>query len=227
MRHAPFVALIFAALGSAAPAARAEWLVLLGGKRIATEGPWTLKGDLLTVHETSGRILTVGTSSVDTAACLKANGGSLRIEAIAVPPPAGAPVVKPEVLSPSAGPPRASSAPRDSAPPEGSARAGSASGGAKRPAAAGAAGVAGGDSAAAVSGTASGRPPKDDHLTAAKVARQARMQHELRYKQIVDGCARMFIVDRRGFQSCVDAQMQAPATPRPPAAKARSAPGGS
>jgi hypothetical protein len=217
MRHALSVALFLAVLGAAAPAARAEWLVLVGGKRIETEGPWTLKGDLLTVHETSGRILSVGTSTVDTAACLKANGGSLRIEAVSVPPPPGAPVVKPEVISPSARPTHRTSR----QPPARTGSAGSTAGpagtadtaAAKAPAAAGAAGAA---TDPAVSATAAGKPPRDDRLTAAKLARQARLERELRYQQIVDGCARMFIVDRAGFRRCVDAQTKAPPAPQPP-----------
>jgi hypothetical protein len=254
MRHALSVAFLFAVLGAAAPAAWAEWLVLAGGKRIETEGPWTLKGDLLTVHETSGRILTVGTSTVDTAACLKANGGSLRIEAISVAPPPGAPIVKPEIVSPTARPPRARRAtgnagssassgtpgnsgtlgtPGNPGTPgarSGSATdtAGAASGTAKPPATPGGGATAASSTAKppATSGAGAGRSPAAAGTaagtaasTAAKQSQQAQLQRELRYKQIVDGCARMFIVDRAGFQRCIDAQTKAPpaAAVQPPA----------
>jgi hypothetical protein len=49
----------------------------------------------------------------------------------------------------------------------------------------------------------------DERLAAAKQARQIQMQRELRHKQIVDGCARMFIVDRAGYRHCVEVQTQA------------------
>jgi hypothetical protein len=193
MRHALPVALVVAVLGVAAPAARADWLVLVGGKKIETEGPWILKGDLLTVHDRTGRIVAVGTRTVDTAACLKANGGSLRIEAVAVAPPPGAPVVKPEAASPSGrpGPSQPPGSPSSPNPPK----------------------------AVPNSTAVSGQPPRDDRLAAAKLARQAQLQRELRYKQIVDGCERMFIVDRAGFQHCVAVQTKAP--PASPAAPSR------
>jgi hypothetical protein len=203
MRHALSVVVVLAVLDLAAPAARADWLVLVGGKRIETEGPWTLKGDLLTVHERTGRILTVSTRTVDAAACLKANGGSLRIEAVSVPPPPGAPVVKPEVISPSARPltphpaaaPIPTTAPAPPIPPI---------------------------PVASNNGTAaSAKPPRDDRAAAAKLARQAQLQRELRYKQIVDGCERMFIVDRAGFQHCVAVQTKAPPAPAPQPAPSR------
>ncbi|MBV8199865.1 MAG: hypothetical protein JOZ15_04500, partial [Acidobacteria bacterium] len=92
MRPALPAVLLLVVLGASLPAAEAEWLVLVGGKKIQTEGAWSLKGDLLTVHEITGRIVTVSTSTVDAEACLKLNGGSLRIDAVATPPPPGAPV---------------------------------------------------------------------------------------------------------------------------------------
>src|SRR5579864_1867865 len=110
MRPALSAAILLATLGAAVPAAEAEWLVLVGGKKIQTEGAWTLKGDLLTVHETTGRILTVGTSTVDAAACLRLNGGSLRIESVSTPPPPGAPVARPDIAPAAPAAPAAASA---------------------------------------------------------------------------------------------------------------------
>jgi hypothetical protein len=202
MRSALRVALWLAALGAVAPAVRADWLVLVGGKRIKTEGAWTLKGDLLTVHETSGRILTVGTSTVDTAACLKANGGKLRLETVAVPMPAAGPQgpdIRPQGAPPARGDAYGSGA--DTA------------------------GATGPSAPAATGNAATGRSPRDDRLVAAKAARQARLQRELRYKQIFDGCTHMFIADRAGFERCVDSQTKVPsappraATPRVPPAQ--------
>jgi hypothetical protein len=200
---APLLA-VLTVLGSSLPAAEAEWLVLVGGKKIQTEGPWSLKGDLLTVHETTGRILTVGTNTVDAAACLKLNGGSLRIEAIAVAPPPGAPVSKPEVAPP---PPAGATTTVKPAKGHGP--------NAQAPASAPAAGTAAPGSGAAA--TAAAPAGIDAAAAARKQARQAQLQRELRYKQIVDGCAHMFVVDRAGFQRCVDAQTKAsPPPPSPP-----------
>jgi hypothetical protein len=200
MRPALPAALLLVVLGNSLPA-DADWLVLVGGKKIQTEGPWTLKGDLLTVHEITGRIVTVGTNTVDAAACLKLNGGSLRIEAIAVAPPPGAPVSKPEV---------------DAVPPAGATRTAKTARPAKGKASTKAAAGAGQATSANVAGTASpatpasgaATPAGEDRSAAAK-AKQAQLQRELRYKQIVDGCSRMFIVDRAGFQHCVDVQTKA------------------
>jgi hypothetical protein len=223
MRPALRVALFLAALGVAAPAARADWLVLVGGKRIKTEGVWTLKGDLLTVHETSGRILTVGTSTVDTAACLRVNGGKLRIETVAVPMPAAGPVgseVPPQV---SGAPPARGDAHEPSAGPAPGGTAGTATGAVagapsgQAPAAAATPTDRAGANAAA-GNAATGKPPRDDRLSAAKLARQARLQRELLYKQIVDGCTHMFILDRVGFQRCVGSQIKVPGAPTPPPA---------
>ncbi len=154
-------------------AAAASWLVLVGGKRIQTEGAWTLKGDLLTVHETTGRILTVATSTVDAAACRKLNDASLRIEAVPVAPLSGAVVTLPSI-------PAIASAGATPPPVRRAAAAGAAPGG------------------------------KAATMTA-KQARQAQLRRELRYKQIVDGCAQLFIVDQVDFKRCVEVQTRAPA----------------
>ncbi|HYL05485.1 MAG TPA: hypothetical protein VE075_05570 [Thermoanaerobaculia bacterium] len=193
MRPALSAALLLAVLGTALPAAEAEWLVLVGGKKIQTEGPWTLKGDLLTVHETTGRILTVGTSTVDAAACLKLNGGALRIESITTAPPPGAPVTKPDLAPAASTGGTAKPAPPKAHVPNGPSAPNGPNGPNKGAAPAAAPPPAGGD-----------------RVAAAKQAKQARLQRELRYKQIVDGCARMFVVDRVGFQHCVDSQTKAP-----------------
>jgi hypothetical protein len=214
MRSALPAALLLVVLGTALPA-EAEWLVLVGGKKIQTEGPWTLKGDLLTVHETTGRILTVATNTVDAAACLKVNGGSLRIEAIATPAPPGAPVTKPEVApvtkpetapASAAGPPRGDAAAK---PAKGKAPAkGAAASAQATPTAPAASGTPAAGAAAPTPGPAAA-PAGADRVAAAKQAKQAQLQRELRHKQIVDGCATMFIVDRAGFQHCVDVQTKA------------------
>jgi hypothetical protein len=206
MRSALPAALLLAVLGTALPA-EAEWLVLVGGKKIQTEGPWTLKGDLLTVHEVTGRILTVGTNTVDAAACLKVNGANLRIEAIATPPPPGAPVTKPETAPASAaGPPRGDAAAK---PAKGKAPAkGAAAGAQATPPAAGAPATSASGAATPTSGPAAAAASAD-RIAAAKQAKQAQLQRELRYKQIVDGCSTMFVVDRVGFQHCVDVQTKA------------------
>jgi hypothetical protein len=237
MRLAHCRVLLLAVLGAAAtlPDAEADWLVLVGGKRIETEGPWTLKGDLLTVHETSGRILAVGTNTVDAMACLKLNHGVLHIETIPLATPVGAPVTRPQ-MRPGAGatsaipapvpPAAATAATAAPARPAGAAASAAAAGqpaaapgggGKRSPAAASgkpAAGAA--DAAGSAAPSANGQPPpavdaakaQADREKAAKEARQAQLQRELRYKKIVDGCARMFVVDRAGFKRCVDSQTQ-------------------
>ena len=172
MKPALPAVLLLALLGGAVAlprAAAASWLVLVGGKRIQTEGAWTLKGDLLTVHETTGRILTVATSTVDAAACRKLNDASLRIEAVPVAPLSGAVVTLPPI-------PAIASA--GATPPP-----------VRR--------------AAAPGGKAA--------TMTAKQARQAQLRRELRYKQIVDGCAQLFIVDQVDFKRCVEVQTRAAA----------------
>jgi hypothetical protein len=197
------LALMGLGLGAATPVA-ADWLVLIGGKRIRTEGPWTLKGDLLTVHETSGRILAVATHIVDAQACLAANGGVLRIQAIPGALPQGTPLSKPRIAPAPAGDPAAPAglakpaSPATPAPSAGSApRAGSA---APAPPAGTGAGKA--QPAPAAAGAETGR------AAAAKRARQAQLLRELRYREIVEGCSRMFVIDRAGFQRCLQIQTQ-------------------
>jgi hypothetical protein len=220
-------ALLAVLLGAGPPPAAAEWLILQGGKKIETEGPWSLKGDLLTVHETTGRILTVAVTTVDAAACLKRNAGKLRIQASAAelpngimprgrqiwPAPAPNPAVPGSAILSEAIAGNVAAAPGEASPtPSG---AGSRSGTATRTGAAAsggaqaAAGTRAGAAAAAGQGTGGGPPqsaaPADD-VKARKQARQAQMERDLRYHRIVEGCARMFIIDRAGFQRCVQAQ---------------------
>ena len=185
MRPLLVLALLSALLGAAASPLRADWLILVGGKKIATEGPWSLKGDLLTVHETSGRILTVATSTVDAAACLKANAGNLHVQVIPTAPPPGSPLAKPRIApaSPAPAPPNSAADP----------------GRAARPAAA---------------PVAKAKAP-EEHAAARKLsARQAQLLRDQRHQQIMDGCARMFVVDRAGYERCVQAQTQAAPPPR-------------
>jgi len=238
MRPARCRVLLLAVLGAAAtlPDARADWLVLVGGKRIETEGPWILKGDLLTVHETSGRILAVATGTVDALACLKLNHGVLHIETIPLPMPVGSPVTRPPTrpgsgaasAMPAPVPPAAATA--APARPAGAAAAAAgvagqpaavAGGGRARPSPAAAAGKPAAGAAPAASSpapAANGQPPPAaDAATAqaareraAKTARQAQLRRELLYKKVVDGCTRMFIVDQAGFRRCVDSQTQGP-----------------
>jgi hypothetical protein len=54
-------------------AAMADSLVLKGGKKIDTAGPWVTRGNIVTVHETSGRAQTLTLSIIDFDATLKAN----------------------------------------------------------------------------------------------------------------------------------------------------------
>jgi hypothetical protein len=51
----------------------ADWLVLRGGKQIETEGPWALKGNLLSIREPGGRPKTILLSIIDYDATLHAN----------------------------------------------------------------------------------------------------------------------------------------------------------
>jgi len=223
MRPALSAAILLAALGAAVPAAEAEWLVLVGGKKIQTEGPWTLKGDLLTVHETTGRILTVGTSTVDAAACLRLNGGSLRIESVSTPPPPGAPVARSEIAPAAPAAPAAAGAAARPATAAAKGRIAKApgkgapsstplaTGGATAATTAAATKAAATPSSGPAASPAKSQPAGGDAgAAAAKQARQAQLQREMLYKQIVDGCAHMFVVDRVGFQRCVDAQTKSP-----------------
>ena len=208
MRPLLVLALLSALLGAAASPLRADWLILVGGKKIATEGPWSLKGDLLTVHETSGRILTVATSTVDAAACLKANAGSLHVQVIPTAPPPGSPLAKPRIApaSPAPAPPNSVADPGHAARPGADAS----SHPAARPPTAPAAGAP----AAPPALVAKAKAP-DEQAAARKLsARQAQLLRDQRRQQIVDGCARMFVVDRTGYERCVQTQTQA--APPPP-----------
>jgi hypothetical protein len=77
-----------------AAAAGADCLVLRGGKRIDTIGPWTVRGTLIMVHDTTRRALTMTLAVIDFDATLKAN----------------APGAKPPQPARSASQPRASAA---------------------------------------------------------------------------------------------------------------------
>jgi hypothetical protein len=210
MRPLLVLALLSALLGAAASPLRADWLILVGGKRIATEGPWSLKGDLLTVHETSGRILTVATSTVDAAACLKANAGSLHVQVIPTAPPPGSPLAKPRIAP--ASPALVPVPPSSVADPGHAARTGADASNhpAAKPPTAPAAG------AAAAPPALVAKPKAHEEQAAARKlsARQAQLLRDQRRKQIVDGCARMFVVDRAGYERCVQTQTQA--APPPP-----------
>jgi hypothetical protein len=245
MRPLLVLALLSSLLGAAASPLRADWLVLIGGKRIATEGPWSLKGDLLTVHETSGRILTVATSTVDADACLKANGGALHVQVVPTAPAPGSPLTKPRIdPAPSGAPaPRnpatvpgrtalpdrlgavAAGAPpaKPAAAAAGAATAGAPASGQPTPGAPAPGAPAPGAPAAGAPAapTAPGAPvaaaaPKaktpEERAAAQKLAaKQAQMKRDQRRQQIVAGCARMFVVDKAGFDRCVQTQTQAQA----------------
>jgi hypothetical protein len=194
-RSVLFLALL--GIAAATSPAAADWLVLVGGKRIRTEGPWTLKGDLLTVHDTSGRIIAVATHIVDAQACLAANRGILHIQAVPGALPQGTPLSRPRIAAAPAGDPASPTglakpaspaAPVADAPPAASA--------APAPPATAAIGAV----------TGAGKAAEADRAAAAKRAKQAQLLRELRYRQIVDGCSRMFAVDRAGFQRCLQIQ---------------------
>ena len=52
------------------------------------------------------------------------------------------------------------------------------------------------------------------HPAARKLsARQAQLLRDQRRQQIVDSCARMFVVDRAGYERCVQTQAQAAPAP--------------
>jgi hypothetical protein len=51
----------------------ADALVLRGGKKIETSGPWITRGNIVTVHEITGRAQTLILSIIDFEATLKAN----------------------------------------------------------------------------------------------------------------------------------------------------------
>jgi len=54
-------------------AALADCLILKGGKKIDTAGPWVTRGNIVTVHEVTGRAQTLTLSIIDFDATLKAN----------------------------------------------------------------------------------------------------------------------------------------------------------
>ena len=213
MRPLLVLALLSALLGAAASPLRADWLVLVGGKKIATEGPWSLKGDLLTVHETSGRILTVATSTVDAASCLKANAGSLHVQVIPTAPAPGSPLTKPRIapaVSPAPVPPSPAADPGRAARPGADAS----SHPAAKPAAAPAAGAPAGPAVPAAPVAKAKAQEEQAAATRKLSARQAQLLRDQRRQQIVDGCARMFVVDRAGYDRCVQTQTQAAPPPR-------------
>jgi hypothetical protein len=53
--------------------AGADWLVLRGGKKIETAGPWKVRNDLIVVHEATGRTQALTFEVVDFPATLQAN----------------------------------------------------------------------------------------------------------------------------------------------------------
>ena len=53
--------------------AYADCLILRNGKRIDTSGPWVTRGNIVTVHDTTGRAETLTLSVIDFDASLKAN----------------------------------------------------------------------------------------------------------------------------------------------------------
>jgi hypothetical protein len=213
MRPLLVLALLSALLGAAASPLRADWLILVGGKKIATEGPWSLKGDLLTVHETSGRILTVATSTVDAAACLKANAGNLHIQVIPIAPAPGSPLSKPRI-APAASPAPAPAVPAADAGRAARPAADASSHPAAKPAAAPAAGAPAAGAPAAAGPVAKAKAPEEQAAAHKLSARQAQLLRDQRHQQIVDGCARMFVVDRAGYDRCVQTQTQAAPPPR-------------
>jgi hypothetical protein len=170
--------------------AHAEVLILTGGKKIQTEGPWVLKGDLLTVHEVSGKTTTVSTSIVDSAACKRINGDNLRITTIPVA----------DGVTPMSG--RQIWPVRSNAPPPTANRAIPVPGGAGGAVPSAANSAAAAPHATAATGSAASQDPKARTLTS-----QQRLRREAAYQRIVAGCTQMFVLDRDGFQHCVDTQM--------------------
>lgn len=53
--------------------AGADWMVLRGGKRIETAGPWKVRDNLIVVHEATGRTQALTFEIVDFPATLQAN----------------------------------------------------------------------------------------------------------------------------------------------------------
>jgi hypothetical protein len=53
--------------------AGADWMVLRGGKKIETAGPWKVRNDLIVVHEATGRTQALTFEIVDFPATLQAN----------------------------------------------------------------------------------------------------------------------------------------------------------
>jgi hypothetical protein len=70
LRRATFLMLLSVLVCTAASA---DWLLLRGGKKIETTGPWVTRGTVVTVHETSGRTQTLMLSIIDYDATFKAN----------------------------------------------------------------------------------------------------------------------------------------------------------
>jgi hypothetical protein len=197
--------------------ARADWLILNGGKKIETDGPWQLKGDLLTVHEATGRTTTVSVNIVDAAACLRVNSGKLRIETLPVPLRAGTSVPYRRVWSSATPNPAISTSPALTALRAAAITAGGAPPAAAAPAAAAARAANTPRAAPAVSASAAApavsqaSPTADsaDQVKARKLAAQAQMQREKRYLAVVDSCEHQFVNDQPGFQRCVQAQLAA------------------
>jgi hypothetical protein len=241
MRMAPAFLAVVWWLGAVLLPARAgaDWLILNGGKKIETDGPWQLKGDLLTVHQVSGRISTVSVNIVDAEACLRANGGKLHIETLPVPLRAGTSVPNRRVSNSAtpnpaiAGSPvitalrAAAVAPAQHAAAPAGTTAGAVTPGtatprpASPPSAASASSApstgAAGPAGSAGSATAAGAPtpapppaaPSADEVRARKLAAQAQMRRERRYLAILDSCEHQHVNDQPGFQRCMQAQLAA------------------
>jgi hypothetical protein len=60
-------------LSFVAGSASADWVVLRGGKKIETAGPWVMREGLLVVHEPSGRAQALTLATLDYDLTLKAN----------------------------------------------------------------------------------------------------------------------------------------------------------
>jgi hypothetical protein len=238
MRHAAAVCILASALAGlsiGALPANADWLVLKGGKKIQTDGVWVLKGDLLTVHDLNGRIISISTTIVDSAACLRLNGNKLNIHEIKVTRPQGAAPVAPSPLLARATPnpalPRSASMPSVAAPGLPPPAAAAARVSSTRPAATNAGGAAkpatatpaatttattpatATATAAAVTNTTGAAITTDEELKARKMAAQARLRREAADRRIVDDCALLYPLDQAAFQSCVATQRRAAATP--------------
>jgi hypothetical protein len=71
VRRAIFLSVLLSAVLCAN--AWADALVLRGGKKIETAGPWVTRGNIVTIHEITGRAQTLILSIIDFDATLKAN----------------------------------------------------------------------------------------------------------------------------------------------------------